>query len=155
MKLSLEKDNLSAWERYKAHSQNDAGITKLKAQVAAATLQRLSAAMNDTKWLELQQAVAALPFPPAYVVKLLTEDGVPTLDHAPTYWGNWGLYYEEGLPPFFNIEWMQVAPRYSKHRGSLVADEVIDASAAFEAVLQRYGIPYEEENGIFTIYGYR
>ncbi len=53
------------------------------------------------------------------------------------------------------IEWMKIRPRYLKHRGKLLPPELVDASAEFEEILDKYHIPYEEENGTYCIYGYR
>lgn len=53
------------------------------------------------------------------------------------------------------IEWMKIRPRYLKHRGKLIPPELVDASTEFEGILDKYHIPYEEQNGTYCIYGYR
>jgi hypothetical protein len=126
--------------------------------------------LNDTKWRELVAGVASLPFPPAFVLRCvtdldprapgarhvvnLTSDGIADVDYPapPWHWGDWTQ--PEGLPPFVAIEWMRVYPRYRKHRGRLMPDEIIDETDEFRALLVRIGIPYQESDGTFTIRGY-
>jgi hypothetical protein len=98
-----------------------------------------------------------LPFPPPYNLKCVTDDEEPGgfSTDAPHYVGDWSCYWEEGLPPFFNIEWMEVLPRYGKYRGRLVADEILDETDEFIALLTRIGISYEKKNGCIVIYGYQ
>ncbi len=116
----------------------------------------LSSVMNDTKWLELQSAVYSLPFLPSYDVKLVTDDAPPQVNfgEVPTYLGDLSSFWEEGLPPFFEIEWMKVQPRLAKYRGRLVAPEILDETGEFVAILDRLHIPYETEDGVIKIYGY-
>lgn len=134
-------------------------LTELSKEVAEIlSRKKLYPVMNDTKWLELQKAVGTLPFPPTYNLRCVTdEDDHPTPQRsgAPRYYGNWSSYWEEGLPPFFCIEWMKVIPRFGKYRGQLIADEIIDETDDFIAILEKHSIPYENDNGTITIYGYR
>lgn len=124
---------------------------------AAAIIQKrqLCSLMNNTKWSELVSAVIReMPFPPAFAVKYLTSGDEPDAPGC-AYYGDWT---GENFPPaeaYVNIEWIKVQPRYQKHRGMLVSPETIDASVEFEAILKRYHIPYEEENGVYCIYGYK
>ena len=53
------------------------------------------------------------------------------------------------------IEWMKVQPRYYKHRGKLVSPEIVDGSKEFEAILDKCHIPYEIDNEVYCIYGYK
>lgn len=109
--------------------------------------------MNNTKWRELQKSVQKLPFPPPYIMKLITDKNEPqSFDKDVWYIGDWN---DEVLFPFFNIEWIKVRPRYVKHRGQLIDDEIIDETELFIEILEKYSIPYEEENGTFLIYGYK
>lgn len=55
----------------------------------------------------------------------------------------------------FNIEWVKVRPRYIKNRGLLVDGEIVDETERFIDILEKYCIPYEEENGAVIIYRYR
>lgn len=63
--------------------------------------------------------------------------------------------------PFWAIEWIRVVPKKREilHSGRLVEPKIsevlIDATDQFLAILERHNIPYEEENGVYTIYGYR
>lgn len=119
--------------------------------------------MNNTKWNELKQGIASLPFPPPYVLKSIDEQETAyhTFDEDVSYLGSWGLslpgYLGEDIyaTPFYEIEWIKVRPRYKKYRGRLVAGELIDETEPFRSILDTRGIPYEEENGTFVIHGYR
>ena len=150
---------MNEFEQYKEHLQKYEHIAEFKKKVMKIVFRKnLSSVMNDTKWLELQKAIEILPFPPPYTVKSVTyEDDWSNgnLEDAPRYVGDWSNFWEEGLPPFFTIEWMKVRPRYGKYRGRLVADEIFDETEEFIAILEKYSIPYENENGTITIYGYK
>jgi hypothetical protein len=158
-KLLTDEHEMTAYKEYRSRLQQDAEyIEALRGKVRRIVSEKsLFPAMNDTKWLELQSAVCGLPFPPPYNLKCVTDDDEPGdfSTDAPHYLGDWSSYWDEGLPPFFNIERVDVLPRYGKHRGRLVADEILDETAEFIAILERIGIPYEEKNGIVVIYGYR
>jgi hypothetical protein len=140
--------------RLKLHAEYLGALKEKTLKIAAE--RRLFPVMNDTKWLELQSAVYDLPFPPSYRIKCVTDDGDPKewMEDAPRYIGDWSSYWDEGLPPFFDIEWLKVLPRYGKYRGRLVADEILDETEEFIALLLRIGIQFKEKNGRFTIYGY-
>jgi hypothetical protein len=151
-------NGMNAFEEYRER-KNTAYYLKLRETVRKIVAQRrLFSCMNDTKWLKLQQAVEILPFPPPYDVKCLTDkddDSAGAFSCIPAYIGDWSSYWEEGAPAFLNIEWMKVWPVRGIYRGRLIPDEVQDETAEFAAVLLKLAIPYEEENGIFTIYGYK
>lgn len=123
----------------------------------------LCSVMNDTKWRELKQGVAELPFPPPYVLKSIDEEesSYHQFDEDVRYLGSWGFdlsgYLGEDIyaTPFYEIEWIKVRPRVKKHRGRLIADSIVDETKAFRAILEQYNIPYEEENGAFLIRGYQ
>lgn len=134
-------------------------ITPLKTKVDKIVQERqLVSVMNDTKWLKLQAEVKSLPFPPPYIVKCLTDEAdafVGKLDFAPFWLGHWGNFEEEGMPVFFTIEWLKVCPRHSVFKGRLVKGEVWDETEAFVKILVSNNIPYEECDGIFSIFGYQ
>lgn len=125
--------------------------------------------MNTTKWKELKRAVIEeMPFEPVYNIKTVDSviDGNWSLDTS--YEGHWGyldtledyLSWDISATPFWAIEWIKVIPRKSEkfRKGRLFEPEIIeqiDATKQFVAILKRYNIPYEEENGVYTIYGYR
>jgi hypothetical protein len=114
--------------------------------------------MNDTKWKELQNAIDDLPFPPPYVLKDVCEDesNVPAFDKDVDYWGDWS---DEGLYDwgnYFAIEWIKVRPRYTKRHGQLLPEVIAeDITIDFLKILEKYNIPYEEDCGVFTIFGYK
>ena len=148
------------FEEYKrALQRHSEYISGLRQQVSEIVSKRqLTSIMNDTKWLELQRAVDDLPFPPPYIVKCVTDENdfsIGILNEIPMYVGDWSNFYEEGLPPFFNIEWIKICPRYGKHKGHLLDKEVLDETSQLVDILEKYFIPYEEDNKTFIIYGYR
>ena len=150
---------MNEFDTYKSHLEKYPNIAQIKEKVRKIITQKgLSSVMNDTKWLELQKAIEDLPFPPPFILRCVTDDSsCPPMefDKIPSYHGDWSSYYYEGLPPFFNIEWMEVYPKCRKYRGKLIADEILDETEAFVAVLKNLAIPYTEEGGVFTIYGYK
>ena len=151
---------MNEFEQYKEYlQQNSDFVAKWKKNVEKIlTRKQLSSIMNDTKWLELQKAVASLPFPPPYICKRITDENserIGQLEDAPRYVGDWSSFWEEGLPLFFDIEWLKVRPRKGICRGRLIADEILDETEEFIAILEKYSIPYENENRTITIYGYR
>lgn len=120
--------------------------------------------MNTTKWLELQSAVHQLSFLPAYIIKPITDKennqdiikGLEKIKKEVPWWlGDWSNFYEEGMPPLFNIEWIKVRPQLSISKGALIKPEIIDETDSFRVILNDLYIPYEETNHIFTIYGYK
>lgn len=128
-------------------------LPRWKAEVRAELERRgLAGFMNDTRWKALVEAVRSeLPFPPGFQLKPVTGEADPEPDTAALgYLGAW-----EELQPFFDIEWLRVVPRYRKHRGRLVADEIVDCTDAFRGMLQRLRLPFrEDEARTFWIFGY-
>lgn len=127
------------------------------------TSRGLCSTMNDTKWRELKMGVSAIPFCPPFIIKTVDEEETAyhQFDEDVSFHGDWGLYLEDYLggdmyaTPFYAVEYIKVRPRYKKHRGRLVSDEIIDETMEFLAILERYNIPFEASNGTFIIYGYR
>ena len=70
------------------------------------------------------------------------------------YWGDWS---DEALlnGNFFAIEWIKVRPRYKQKQGRLVNDKIIDERGKFKEILEKYNIPFNEEDNMFIIYGYQ
>ena len=122
--------------------------------------------MNNTKWKELKNGVATLPFQPPFVMKCIDEEeqAQHEFDEDVCYTSDWGLYLENDLGgdmyavPYYAVEWIKVRPRYLQywsHR--LIPDPkniAEDATEQFVEILKKYNIPYEEDNGAFVIYGY-
>ncbi|MFC5048417.1 DUF6678 family protein [Aquimarina hainanensis] len=157
---TVDSMDMTLLERYKYLTENDNDIGKLKQQVKEIIVRKnLSSIMNDTKWIELQKGIETLPFPPAYNEKLIQWDKArfrfSDLDKEPAYFGDWSSYWEEGLPVFFTIEWLEIRPRYQKYLGRLVAPKVIDITTALLQLLKEINIPFEQENGSVMIYGYK
>jgi hypothetical protein len=88
----------------------------------------LASYMNHTKWRELCQGVDKLPFPPAYQIKCVDSDEPEPLEleYAPEYYGDWASTPEATLG--IHIEWMKIAPRYSRYRGRLISPAIQDCS---------------------------
>lgn len=135
----------------------------LKERVRKIIQQRnLCGYMNDTKWNELRTAMMNdMPFPPPYILKFLFEEeavGDKSFYEDVYYLGDWysGFAIEEHyFNGAFAVEWIKVRPRYLKHRGHLIEPEVIDAEDKFVEILKRHSIYYEENDGVYCIYGYR
>lgn len=123
----------------------------------------LCSCMNDTKWGEFRRAMLKeMPFPPPYILKTIFEDECPQEKYFQkdvTWIGDWeeGFLYDEYLDAkeWFVIEWVKVRPRHLKSRGKLIEPECVDAAGKFEEILEKCSIPYEENNGVYCIYGYR
>lgn len=154
------------YDKYKKNTtQYKDDLSNLRETVAAIiTKKRLVSYMNTTKWLKLQSAVHQLSFLPAYIIKSITDKennqniikGLEKLKKEAPWWlGDWSNFYEEGMPPLFNIEWIKVRPQLSISKGALIQPEIIDESDSFRVILNDHYIPHEEANHIFTIYGYK
>ena len=131
---------------------------KLKEKVKKIVQQRnLCSYMNDTKWSELRHAMLyEMPFPPPYILKFLFEEeavGEKYFHQDVNYLGGW----EDGflMHNAFAVEWIKIRPRYLKFRGQLLEPEVIQAESELIKILKKYSIPYEENEGVYCIYGYR
>lgn len=118
--------------------------------------------MNSTKWNELRNAMLnEMPFPPPFIVKYLFDAECieeTNFQQDVYYLGDWyyglsidGHYFDAA----FAVEWIKVRPRYLKSRGALVKPEIISAESIFIELLQKYNISFEEEDGVYCIYGYR
>ena len=125
----------------------------MKAEVLAEVERRgLASFMNRTRWERLCEAVCTeLPFAPAFDLQtVLGKREAPMALRAAPFFGDWCA-----LEPFFEIEWLRVVPRYSRHVAMLLLDEVVDCSDAFRDLLIRLRIPFrEDEAATFWIYGY-
>ncbi len=119
--------------------------------------------MNSTKWQALKAGVSKLPFQPPYVIKGIDEleTEYHKFDKDVFYTSDWGLYLDNYLggdmyaTPFFVVEWIKVRPRILKSQGRLIPNKVIDITEKFISILKECNIPFEEDNGVFIIYGYK
>lgn len=124
-----------------------------KARVRAAVEARgLVSLMSDTKWRELVAGVKRLPFAPAFQVKDVLGGAPvpPSFEEDVWYAGDW----EEGLSPYYAVEWIRVRPRMVKHRGKYASPEVEDIEGAFLGVLHEIGVPHRKRGGCIEIFGY-
>ena len=121
---------------------------------------QLVSCMNDTKWIKLLCAIEQLDFPPAFIVKRVTEavdveSESLFCSQIPHYWGNWQPFYKEAMPIFIDIEYTFVQPRLAKYQGRLIDDLIIDLSEQFKAILIELNIPYVMEMQCFKICAYQ
>lgn len=117
---------------------------------------QLTSYMNTTKWMEfLQVMTKEMPLKVPYAFRtLFDEDG-----------RNDDLYITCYCRECFNnhdfksLEWVKVKPKFceKKYRGRLIEDEEIwhDLEEEFMDGMKKYSIPYEEEDGMYIVYGYR
>ncbi|MFB6366342.1 DUF6678 family protein [Paenibacillus elgii] len=120
---------------------------------AVVNKKQLASIMNNTKWGQFQKSVIdTLPFTPAYQVKYVLEDAPypENFEEDVWYWADW----EQGIHPFYSVEWLRVRPRYVKNRGRLIEPEIIDITGEFIEMLQKLKIPFVKENSTICIYGY-
>ncbi len=100
-----------------------------------------------------------MPFPPPYIYRSLFEEGEEdawTLPEEVEYTGD---YSAESFAwnDYQTIQWVKVRPWYYQNRGGLLCQHRVlyNGEEEFLAILKRYSIPYEEKDGVYTIYGYR
>ncbi len=150
---------LTGEEKYKYLTQNDPDILKYKERVFKIVKEKgLSSYMNDSKWLKLQSEVTKLEFTPAYLEKLVTDEKFRYTDVNTkniSYFGDWSPYYMEGMPLFFDIEYLIIIPRYVKNVGKLVKGKTIDISENLNDVLTKLNVPFEIDNNNFIVWGYK
>ncbi|MFD2562867.1 DUF6678 family protein [Aquimarina rubra] len=157
---AVDLKGMTLFEKYKYLTENDADIVKLKKQIKKIVAsKKLSSVMNDTKWLELQQGIETLPFPPAYNEKLVQWNEIKfrfsEIENEPAFLGDWSSFWEEGLPIFFTIEWLEIRPKHRKNIGRLVPPKILDETTELIQLLNKLNIPFEEEKGTIIIYGYK
>lgn len=156
---SIDDKNLSLEEMYKYLTQNDPDILDFKERVLLIVQEKgLGSYMNDSKWLRLQREISKLEFAPAYLEKLVTDDefryaNVNTDNN--TSFGDWSPYYMEGMPLFFNIEYLVIIPTFVKYVGRLVEGKTVDNSENIRELLTENNIPFELDSNNFVVYGYK
>ena len=113
--------------------------------------------MNNTKWKEFQNAmIQEMNFPPPYVLKSITEIESERHEFGEdvTWIGDWS---DEAMcwGDYYLIEWVKIRPRYLEYQGKLIPKKIIDGTEQLQFILQNYSIPYDEDDGVFVVYGYK
>lgn len=140
--------------------KTDQGYIKYILKIQQVVHQRqLVSCMSDSKWLKLLHAMTDLDFPPAFIVKLVTENRDLQAEDQfvkkiPWYLGDWHPFYHDAMPVFIAIEYLMVKPMLSKPRGRLISDLILDQTDQFRTLLQRLNIVFDEKNSCFKIYAY-
>lgn len=129
----------------------------LSEQVAKIIEERqLTSCMNQTKWKEfLHVMTEEMPKKLPYSYRTLFDKDGRNDDFFDT------CYCQECFNGynFKSLEWVKVKTIFCerKHRGRLLADEEIwyNFEEEFVGKIKSHSIPYEAEDGTYTIYGYR
>lgn len=105
---------------------------------------QLVSVMNATKWTCVVEGIESLPFPPAFQLKLLTEDvPVPsTFSQHVTYFGDW-QHLRINTYNYTTIEWLKIRPVFYRHVGQLLPDERMQCFTELQEMLEARKIPYE------------
>ena len=112
--------------------------------------------MNATKWDELRNAMMnEMPFQPPYSVKFLTDEFADEAGGHPMDWHYAYSIDGVGFDCSYAIEWLKIRPRYTKAKGALIPPEVISGEEELRSLLEKYNIPYEEQDGVYYVYGYK
>lgn len=105
--------------------------------------------MRPEDWARLGAAMEGeMPFPPPYQridVSGLAEPAVFDADVA--YHGDW----TEGLAPLDTVAQVRIRPRWLKHRGRLVAPEIVDCEAELIAALDRLDIAWSHDGDVIRV----
>lgn len=105
--------------------------------------------MTADDWKRLREAMENdLPFPPPY--QRIDRSGLAepaAFDGDVAYHGDW----HEGLEPLETLDHVRIRPRYLKHRGRLIAPDIVDCEAALIAALDRLGLSWSRENGVIRV----
>lgn len=130
------------------------------------TNRNLVSYMNNTKWRELRTSMLnEMPFVPPYDYKTLFDDSdYITKEHVQHLIKNEGPSCFCSLDGesfnFLNykaIEWLKVRPHFFIEEGGQLVKKNLwyDCEKEFIEILKSYSIPYEVQNGVYTIYGYK
>lgn len=115
------------------------------------TAKSLTSLMNNTKWQKLIYAIKhELKFPPPYSRKDVLENKYESFNNDVWCLGD----YDEGIYPFYSIEWIEIRPRRLIHQGMLIEDKIESIEESFINILVKLKIPYKTKNGSYFIYGY-
>jgi hypothetical protein len=106
---------------------------------------QLVAVMNTTKWKELVREITADPdYQPQVRIKLLLDEE-NTGGFSPVWW------QQVEAQGFAYIEWLEINPLREVRLGALVPPGLQDYTTFIQEGLDRHGIPYTFDNGIFRI----
>ncbi len=120
----------------------------------------LTSCMNNTKWREFREAMEyEMPFKPPYIYKTLFEEETGEYFEFSKDVPYTGDYDRESFEDYNYkvIEWVKVRPSYYESKGGRLVEQKVfhEAKQEFIQILEKYSIPYDEENGTYIIYGYR
>ena len=112
-----------------------------------------SALLNNTKWKEIVTVLENIEkYNPRVYIKYIYETEIGNknkISHHSVWWS------EVECEGFEYIEYLEINPIKEIYIGRLVESRKEDFSKIIQNGLDKYTIPYENDNGIFKIYGYR
>ncbi len=110
---------------------------------------QLSSCMNNTKWRELVEEITKdQDYNPSVNIKTVFEK--ENNNSFSTVW--WEEVESEG---YNLIEFLEINPIKEEFVGRLVKPKTTDYTEFIESGLKKHSIPYEVNEGIFKIYGYK
>lgn len=110
---------------------------------------QLSSCMNNTKWRELVEEITKdQDYNPSVNIKTVFEK--ENNNSFSTVW--WEEVESEG---YNLIEFLEINPIKEEFVGRLVKPKTTDYTKFIESGLKKHSIPYEVNEGIFKIYGYK
>ena len=113
------------------------------------TERQMTSCMNNTKWNELVAAITSKKdFDPPVRMKYLLDEEANS-GFSPVWWNQ---IKDDG---FELIEWLQIQAFKEEHVGRLVNPKITDHTSFIREALEKNSIPFEFDDGIFTIHGYK
>lgn len=110
---------------------------------------QLTSCMNNTKWIELIEVITSdSEFDPRVKIKYLTDKDNQG-EFSTVWWENVERF------GFDSIEWIEINPIKEILIGRLVAPKTIDFSHFIKNGLDKHTIPFEINDGIFKIFGFK
>ncbi len=110
---------------------------------------QLASCMNTTKWKKLVAEITANEtYDPLVNIKLIF-DIENNNSFSPVWWN------EVERDGFELIEWIQIQPFKTEKGVRLISSTQIDYTEFIQKGLNKHNIPYEYDQGVFTIYGYK
>jgi hypothetical protein len=108
--------------------------------------ENLASLMSDTRWSQLVTALVDAHFLPEFRVKVIGERESSI---------GWESSFPHHLPsPYLCIEWLELSGRFSRHRGKLVPDAIVDRSSELEQILRQTRVPFTIDGGVFRVWGH-